>query len=121
MRLETQVLVSVGLVDVLIVAMSIAMDWTPLTNVARRRILYQKLDIRMWLFAFGAAAFAIYNLREWQSASLLYGGRTSWVLLQEQPIFFTWLGIVYSLAALMFGAGCVVGLAKFIRIWSISE
>ena len=47
MSMELQVIAAVVVADALVVAVSIWMDWTPLTNRARRKYLYEKLNLKM--------------------------------------------------------------------------
>jgi hypothetical protein len=115
MNIETQVLISVVLVDIPLI--SICVVTTPLRNEAGRQGLYQKLDLRTWLFVVGGGVFGIYNLYEWRTANLLCGGRGPWVSLYEHPIYFTALGVLWSMFVLMCVFGVLTGLAKILGIW----
>jgi hypothetical protein len=121
MSLEIKVLALVVLADAALVGISIAMDWTPLTNQAQREDLYRQVsNLRMGLFGVLMASFSLYNLYEWYAASAMYGGRDPWVQINEHPIYFSFLGVGYSLSALMFICFPVLGLAKLLGIWRMS-
>src|SRR5260370_36678494 len=119
MTLENRVLLFVIFADALIIGLSVWRRSTIINNTERRLGFFKMLSFKMWLFGLAVALFCGYELYQWYAVEQLYFGRVGpgmEVSLTDHPGLFALLGILYSLAFMMFASGTLFGVAKLCGI-----
>jgi ABC-type multidrug transport system permease subunit len=119
MTLENRVLLFVIFADALIIGLSVWTHSTIINNTERRLGFFKMLSFKMWLFGLAVALFCGYELYQWYAVKQLYFGRVGpgmEVSLTDHPALFALLGILYSLAFMMFASGTLFGVAKLCGI-----